>query len=56
MGVGLSISKSVVERHGGTIAYRPNAPRGSIFEIELPLRSRGGRAEGAIPKEGVAAG
>ncbi len=43
MGVGLSISKGVVERHGGTIAFRPNRPRGSIFEFELPLQSCGGR-------------
>jgi two-component system sensor kinase FixL len=37
MGVGLSISKSIVESHGGAIFYRPNAPAGSIFEFELPL-------------------
>jgi two-component system sensor kinase FixL len=37
MGVGLSISKSIVESHGGVIGYRPNAPRGSIFEFELPI-------------------
>ena len=37
MGVGLSIGKSIVESHGGAIFYRPNAPRGSIFEFELPL-------------------
>jgi two-component system sensor kinase FixL len=36
MGVGLSISKSIVEGHGGVISYRPNSPRGSIFEFTLP--------------------
>jgi two-component system, LuxR family, sensor kinase FixL len=37
MGVGLSISKSIVESHGGDISYRANAPRGSIFEFTLPI-------------------
>lgn len=37
MGVGLSISKSIVESHGGVIGYRPNAPCGSIFDFELPI-------------------
>ncbi|WP_294540701.1 PAS domain S-box protein [uncultured Rhodoblastus sp.] len=37
MGVGLSISKSIVESHNGAISYRPNAPRGSIFEFTLPI-------------------
>jgi two-component system, LuxR family, sensor kinase FixL len=39
MGVGLSISKEIVEGHAGVINYRPNAPSGSIFEIELPIHS-----------------
>jgi two-component system sensor kinase FixL len=37
MGVGLSISKSIVESHSGAISYRPNAPSGSIFEFTLPI-------------------
>jgi two-component system sensor kinase FixL len=53
MGVGLSISKGVIESHGGTIAYRPNTPYGSIFEIELPLQFNDGGAENAI-MEGAA--
>ncbi len=51
MGVGLSISKGVIESHGGTIAYRPNAPRGSIFQIELPLQFGEGCAEKAVTEE-----
>ncbi|MGO9755189.1 MAG: PAS domain S-box protein, partial [Roseiarcus sp.] len=39
MGVGLSISKSIVESHGGVISYRANAPCGSIFEFTLPVFS-----------------
>ncbi|MGO9941271.1 MAG: PAS domain S-box protein [Rhodoblastus sp.] len=37
MGVGLSISKSIVESHGGVISYRANEPYGSIFEFTLPV-------------------
>ena len=55
MGVGLSISKGVIERHSGRIGYRPNAPCGSIFEIELPLYSREGCAEQAVREEGAPA-
>jgi signal transduction histidine kinase len=33
-GLGLSIVKTIVERHGGTIAARNDA--GAVFEIELP--------------------
>lgn len=37
MGVGLSISKSIIESHNGAIFYRPNSPRGSIFIFTLPM-------------------
>jgi len=36
MGVGLSICRSIVEAHGGEIRFRPNQPRGAIFEFTLP--------------------
>ena len=48
MGVGLSISKGVIDRHGGTIAYRANVPRGSIFELELPLAPEAREAEETV--------
>lgn len=36
-GLGLLFVRAVVESaHGGSLAYRPRAPRGSIFVIELP--------------------
>lgn len=35
-GLGLYISKKIVEKHGGTITYSRNEPRGSIFTVELP--------------------
>ena len=37
LGVGLSIGKAIVESYGGVLTYRPNAPRGSIFEFTLPI-------------------
>ncbi len=35
-GLGLSISKRIVEAHGGTIAAENNAPRGASFVVTLP--------------------
>ena len=52
MGVGLSICKGIIESHGGAIAYRPNAPQGSIFEFELPI-SPCASAAGAPAREGL---
>ena len=36
MGVGLSISRTIIEAHGGTIAPRPNPEGGTIFSLTLP--------------------
>jgi two-component system sensor kinase FixL len=37
MGIGLSISKSIIEDHGGSIHYARNASAGSVFSFKLPL-------------------
>ncbi len=37
MGVGLSISRTIVEAHGGSIAPRPNPGGGTIFSFTLPI-------------------
>ena len=36
MGVGLSISRTIVEAHGGSIAARPNPGGGTVFGFTLP--------------------
>jgi len=36
MGVGLSISRTIVESHGGSIAPRPNPGGGTVFSFTLP--------------------
>jgi two-component system, LuxR family, sensor kinase FixL len=36
MGVGLSISRTIVEAHGGSITQRPNPGSGTVFSFTLP--------------------
>ena len=38
-GLGLFLTKNIVEQHHGTIQVLNNLPQGSIFEINLPLSS-----------------
>jgi signal transduction histidine kinase len=40
-GLGLAISKSLIEMHGGTIAVESQEGAGSEFAFTLPLRSAG---------------
>ncbi len=40
MGVGLSISRTIIEAHGGSIAPRPNPGGGTIFCFTLPAVSQ----------------
>ncbi len=44
-GLGLNLCQRVVELHGGTIALRPNEPRGTRAEVVLPLPPLSSRPE-----------
>jgi two-component system sensor kinase FixL len=36
VGLGLSLSHSIIQAHGGTLVYRDNPEGGAIFEVRLP--------------------
>ena len=45
MGVGLSISRTIVEAHGGQIWVEPNPGGGTIFRLTLPTVTKGDLAD-----------
>jgi len=40
LGIGLSISRSIVEAHGGRLTAGANAPHGAVFCIRVPVQER----------------
>lgn len=37
-GIGLMMTKNIIEKHGGSIAVRSQKGRGALFEVQLPAR------------------
>ena len=42
LGMGLAISRSIIEAHGGRLWAGANTPRGTGFAFALPIRAAGG--------------
>ena len=45
MGLGLSLCRTVIEQHGGSLAFESRLPRGTVFTFTLPLAA----AEPGLP-------
>ena len=44
LGMGLAISRSIIEAHGGRLWAGANTPRGAVFAFALPIRAAGERS------------
>src|SRR5437764_4146439 len=44
-GLGLSICRSIIEEHEGTLALLPGSPHGAVFHVELPALAPVGSLE-----------
>jgi PAS domain S-box-containing protein len=40
LGIGLSVSRSIVEEHGGRLTAHANAPHGAVFCVWLPIQEQ----------------
>ncbi|WP_427914276.1 sensor histidine kinase [Ramlibacter sp. MMS24-I3-19] len=50
MGLGLSLCRTVVEQHGGFLAFEPNRPQGTIFRFTLPAQAPTGSVPLPVPQ------
>ncbi len=48
MGLGLSLCRTVVEQHGGSLVFVPNQPCGTMFVFSLPVASTHGKRNAAV--------
>jgi PAS domain S-box-containing protein len=39
LGLGLSVSRSIVESHGGQLSTKANSPSGAVFQFTLPIQN-----------------
>jgi two-component system, LuxR family, sensor kinase FixL len=49
IGMGLAISRSIAEAHGGRLSAAPNTPHGALFRFTLPVEARWSDAPEATP-------
>ena len=47
IGMGLAISRSIVEAHGGRLSAAPNQPRGAVFRFILPVEEQSSKGAGS---------
>ena len=53
LGIGLTIVRSLIERHGGAVSAREDGPgKGSEFIVRLPVAGRGNAFAGSAPASG----
>jgi len=56
MGLGLSISRTIVSAHGGTLSVSSTQGRGSVFQVDLPTEPGDPSANEVVPGKGPRAG
>jgi two-component system, LuxR family, sensor histidine kinase DctS len=50
MGLGLSLCRTVIEQHGGSLGFEPVKPRGTVFSFTLPSATMSSPAHPASPE------
>jgi signal transduction histidine kinase len=53
MGIGLSVSRSIIENHHGRIWAKPNDSYGASFSFSIPLRLENKKDRGFVSIEGL---
>jgi signal transduction histidine kinase len=48
MGLGLAISRMIIERHDGRLSASSDGTSGALFQIILPTRERDADSNGAL--------